>query len=337
MSDRFTGGDALTEKNGLKYYIHKTMMLNELAGGSGAYEISNAKLASSGPSFGGIQYDLGSNEHGRTLFESIANAATNAKGEKIISDAELKQIQDHLYKSFGNMSATDKVIYSQLKPKMDQVLASDEGKSQVNADYNKALDRKVAHVNSVVDGITNPENKAYLKGDLKSQVMISDISNQYGSSVNNKLTEFLNQTSKDAGVQLPKGLLVKVSGELDSADISSFRMATNYGVNNPKDAERRDRNINDVVGSNKLSVAPSEKASAREIFDNLYASLKSGNSTAFASAITTAANSDIGMQFRVDTVTMVDNKEHAQTMAHAQALEVSKAPEVSVQRSGPSR
>lgn len=265
MSDPFTGGDKLTEKDGLKYYIHKTMMLNELNGGIGAYQISNAKNAASGPSFGPIQYDLGSNQQGRDLFESIARAATNADGTRIISGAQLRQIQDNLYKPFSEMTAAEKAVYDQLKPRMDQALASAEGKSQINTDYGRVLDTKVAHVNSVIDGVTNPANKTYLQGDLKSQVMIADIANQYGTAVNGKLKDFLSQTSADAGVQLPKGNLVKVAGSFDSTDIHNFRLATNYGINHPSDANRRDANIETVVGTNKLSVVTpnSESGSQR--------------------------------------------------------------------------
>jgi hypothetical protein len=261
MTDRFTGGDNLTANDGLKYYIHKTMMLNELNGGNGAYRISNAQNAASGPSFGPIQYDLGANQAGRDLFESIARSATNADGTRIISDVQLKQIQDNLYKPFSDMTAAEKAVYTQLKPAMDSALASAEGKSQINADYSRVLDSKVAHVNAVVDGVTNPTNRAYLQGDLKSQVMIADIANQYGTRVNQKLSDFLSQTSADAGVQLPgDGKLVKVSGPFDSSDIHNFRLATAYGVNHPADANRRDANIDAVVGTNKLSVTEPDPA-----------------------------------------------------------------------------
>jgi hypothetical protein len=261
MSDRFTGGDTLTASDGLKYYIHKTMMLNELSGGNGAYRISNAQNAASGPSFGPIQYDLGANQRGRDLFESIARSATNADGTRIVSEAQLKQIQDNLYQPFSDMTAAQKAVYSQLKSTMDAALSSPEGKSQINADYSRVLDSKVAHVNAVVDGVTNPTNKAYLQGDLKSQVMIADIANQYGPRVNDKLKDFLSQTSADAGVQLPgDGKLIKVSGPFDSSDIHNFRLATAYGVNHPADANRRDANIEAVVGANKLSLAEPDAA-----------------------------------------------------------------------------
>lgn len=68
---RFTGGDHLTPKDGFKYYLHQAMMVNELHGGYGAYEMSDAVYGSSGPSFGGNQFDVGSNKDGQKLLEKI--------------------------------------------------------------------------------------------------------------------------------------------------------------------------------------------------------------------------------------------------------------------------
>jgi|GEM_PF-3932348 len=47
--DRFIGGDALPPGT-LEHDVHQAMMSNELSGGRGAYRISNAVLAASGPS-----------------------------------------------------------------------------------------------------------------------------------------------------------------------------------------------------------------------------------------------------------------------------------------------
>ena len=121
---RFTGGDHLKPEDGLKYYIHQTMMVNELSGGHGAYKISNAEKAASGPSFGPIQYDIGGNNEGRNLLERIAREAIDSKGNRFISDNEIKQMQIHLYKPFNKMSAEDKQVYQNLKPKLNQALAS---------------------------------------------------------------------------------------------------------------------------------------------------------------------------------------------------------------------
>jgi len=246
---RFTGGDHLKPEDGLKYYIHQTMMVNELSGGYGAYEISNAKKADSGPSFGPIQYDIGGNNEGRNLLEQIAREATDSKGNRFISDNEIKQMKIHLYKPFNKMSAEDKQVYQNLKPKLNQALASETGISLINRDYDKALDDKVNKVNNVISKITNPDNKKFLQSNMQAQVFIADIRNQYSDKVNDALKHFLNMSERDAGIKLPgkHGGVVKVKGKLDMEDLKNFRMNTAYGVKHPADARRRDNNIEEIT------------------------------------------------------------------------------------------
>lgn len=244
---RFTGGDHLKPEDGLKYYIHQAMMVNELSGGRGAYKISNAEKAASGPSFGPIQYDIGGNNEGRNLLERIAREATDSKGNHFISDNEIKQMQIHLYKPFNKMSAEDKQVYQNLKPKLNQALASEIGISLINRDYDKALDDKVNKVNNVISKITNPDNKKFLQSNMQAQVFIADIRNQYGDKVNDALKEFLSQSKEDNGVRLPGGRQVKVEGKLDMEDLKNFRMNTAYGVKHPSDARRRDNNIEEIT------------------------------------------------------------------------------------------
>ena len=244
---RFTGGDHLKPEDGLKYYIHQAMMVNELSGGRGAYKISNAEKAASGPSFGPIQYDIGGNNEGRNLLERIAREATDSKGNRFISDNEIKQMQIHLYKPFNKMSAEDKQVYQNLKPKLNQALASEIGISLINRDYDKALDDKVNKVNNVISKITNPDNKKFLQSNMQAQVFIADIRNQYGKKVNEALVEFLSQSKEDNGVRLPGGRQVKVEGKLDMEDLKNFRMNTAYGVKHPSDARRRDNNIEEIT------------------------------------------------------------------------------------------
>ena len=215
---RFTGGDHLKPEDGLKYYIHQAMMVNELSGGRGAYKISNAEKASSGPSFGPIQYDIGGNNEGRNLLERIAREATDSKGNRFISDNEIKQMQIHLYKPFNKMSAEDKQVYQNLKPKLNQALASETGISLINRDYVKVLNKKVGEVHKVISKITNLENKQFLQSNMQAQVFIADIGNQYGKKVNEALVEFLSQSKEDNGVRLPGGRQVKVEGKLDMED-----------------------------------------------------------------------------------------------------------------------
>ena len=222
-------------------------MVNELSGGHGAYKISNAEKASSGPSFGPIQYDIGGNNEGRNLLERIAREATDSKGNRFISDNEIKQMQIHLYKPFNKMSAEDKQVYQNLKPKLNQALASETGISLINRDYDKALDDKVNKVNNVISKITNPDNKKFLQSNMQAQVFIADIRNQYGDKVNDALKEFLSQSKEDNGVRLPGGRQVKVEGKLDMEDLKNFRMNTAYGVKHPSDARRRDNNIEEIT------------------------------------------------------------------------------------------
>ena len=244
---RFTGGDHLKPKDGLKYYIHQAMMVNELSGGHGAYKISNAEKAASGPSFGPIQYDIGGNDKGQQLLERIAREATDSKGNRFISDNEIKQMQIHLYKPFNKMSAEDKQVYQNLKPKLNQALASEAGISLINRDYVKVLNKKTDKVNEIISNVQNPENKKFLQSDIQAQVFIADIRNQYGKKVNEALVEFLSKSKEDNGVRLPGGRQVKVEGKLDMEDLKNFRMNTAYGVNHPADARRRDKHIEDVT------------------------------------------------------------------------------------------
>ena len=246
---RFTGGDHLKPEDGLKYYIHQAMMVNELSGGRGAYKISNAEKAASGPSFGPIQYDIGGNNEGRNLLERIAREATDSKGNRFISDNEIKQMQIHLYKPFNKMSTEDKQVYQNLKPKLNQALASETGISLINRDYDKALDDKVNKVNNVISKITNPDNKKFLQSNMQAQVFIADIRNQYSDKVNDALKHFLNMSERDAGIKLPgkHGGVVKVKGKLDMEDLKNFRMNTAYGVKHPADARRRDNNIEEIT------------------------------------------------------------------------------------------
>ena len=119
----------------MHYYMHRVMMRNELKGGRGAYEMSNAELGASGPSFGPFQYDIGGNRHGRALLESIAESATDDSGNRIIGDEELDSIKRHFYKPFRQFSEDETALYAQMKPSIDQALGSRAGVQAINEDY----------------------------------------------------------------------------------------------------------------------------------------------------------------------------------------------------------
>lgn len=235
MSDgRFTIGDSFTvESDGLRYALHKGLMQNELMNGYGAFEIKNAELANSGPSFGALQYDLGSNNHGRKLFEKIATEVRDDQGNRIITDDQLSQIKANLYKPFKSMSESNLSVYKDLKPLMDTVLSSEKGKSLIYDDYVPALDKKVDAVREVVNSITHPSNKTFLESDITSQLILADTLNQYGS-IGPQFKQFLNgETSRG----------VTMSGStLAVEDLLSFKMTFEYAKKAPKDVVRRHNN-----------------------------------------------------------------------------------------------
>ncbi|MGN7046087.1 hypothetical protein ACTHSF_11935, partial [Neisseria sp. P0001.S010] len=127
------------------------MMVNELRGGYGAYEMSNAVNGSSGPSFGGIQFDVGSNKNGQKLLEKILHHAKDNAGNSFLSESEMTQLH-RIYKPFNDvktkegkiatrgMSDEDKAFYKQIKPKLDAALSSPTGIKLINENYNENLD-----------------------------------------------------------------------------------------------------------------------------------------------------------------------------------------------------
>ena len=324
---RFTGGDHLTPKDGLSYYVHQAMMENELNGGYGAYKMSNAVNGSSGPSFGPIQYDIGGNQNGRVVLEKIMLQAKDQNGKNFVSDEEIKQIQKHLYKPFKAMSQEEKNMYAVLKPKMDKALSSEVGIRIINEDYLKILDKKVNDVSKVISQIGNSENKKFLQSSMQAQVFIADIGNQYGLTVNNKLKQFLNQTEKDNGVTLPGNKTVKVHGQLDMEDLKNFRMSTVYGIKHPADAKRRDENIERITAPTRQQEHSKSSEGNDRPADKLQALIqgfkndKDGTFTAKA----LADNAEVMANFR---------DELRESLKQNQAQEVAqKTPQVQEERS----
>ena len=252
----FTGGDTLTPGT-MEYFTHRAMMRNELANGEGAYQISNAKKAASGPSFGPFQYDVGANQHGRDLLESIAGNAKDAQGNRYLSETELNSVKDHLYKPFNKFTAADQAVYDNLKPKLDAMLASKDGIKEINDDYLPKVDAKVKAMNDIVDGVSNPGNREFLKNSPMGQLIVLDTANQYGPAVNNGLKEFIDHTSADKEMAMPgrsDGAKIGVQGDLGLEDLIRYKLETQYGQNDggARDVLRRISNIADAVGVDEV-------------------------------------------------------------------------------------
>lgn len=241
----------------MHYYMHRVMMRNELRGGRGAYEMSNAELGASGPSFGPFQYDIGGNKRGRALLESIAEAATDEHGARIIGDEELASIKQHFYKPFGQFSADETALYAQMKPAIDQALSSKAGVQAINEDYLPALDAKVGVMDAIADGIQNESNKNFVQNSPVAKLMLLDTANQYGPPVNNALKAFLDAPAGAPPITMPGRKVpatVQVDGELGLKDLIRFKLETQYGQTDrgASDALRRISNIVDAVGVDEV-------------------------------------------------------------------------------------
>lgn len=258
-NETFSGGDSL-EPGSMQYYTHRAMMRNELRGGQGAYELSNAVLGASGPSFGPFQYDLGGNQHGRDLLESIAAGAKDAQGNLIVSAQDLSSIKQHLYKPFDSFSADDRHVYAQMKPKIDQSLSSASGVQAVNQDYLPGVDAKVNAMNSIAAGIQNEANRNFVQNSPVAKLIVLDTANQYGPPVNNGLKTFLNMSKDDPAMPMPgrtHPATITVEGEFGLKDLIRYKLETQYGQNDAgaKDVLRRISNIVEAVGVDEVKAS----------------------------------------------------------------------------------
>jgi peptidoglycan hydrolase-like protein with peptidoglycan-binding domain len=264
MTTRFTAGDEL-EAGSLQAYLHGIMMTNELRGGLGAYEVSNAILAESGPSFGPIQYDLGGNENGRTLFNTIAGTALDADGNRIIDDATLTSIQTNLFKPFNQYTDDDWALYETVKPQMNRALDSEVGREAINQDYLTLLGNKVEALNTFIDGIEDPENQAFMRGNTMAQLMVLDTRNQYGTAVNDGMNQLIGMTADDPAMAMPGRSSspedIGVNGELGLDDLIRYKLETKYGQSDAGagDVLRRISNIIETVGVENVELSAEDR------------------------------------------------------------------------------
>lgn len=263
-NERFTGGDSL-QPGTMEYYVHRAMMKNELRNGQGAYEISNAQRAASGPSFGPFQYDIGANQDGRNLLERIAANATDAAGNRIIDDTELADIRKHLYKPFSQFSEDDLKVYNRLKPELDQMLSTTAGQEAINSDYLTRLDTKIKHMDEVIDGIGNEANKKFLQDSPLAKLIILDTQNQYGPAVNDGLKQLAGMSSTDPAMDMPgrksNPEKISVQGDFGLEDMIRYKLETQYGQNDggARDVLRRISNLVDSVGAENVKLSDEDK------------------------------------------------------------------------------
>ena len=263
--DRFKGGDSLSPGT-LEHMVHNMLMRSELSGGRGAYRISNAVLANSGPSFGPFQYDLGANQDGRRLFESIAVNAKGEDGKRILDEASLGRIKQHLYRPFGQILANReaKETYQALRPAMNAALSSEAGQQLIHTDYIKHLHSKVDSLHDTIGALTRPTNRDFVKSSPLAQLIIIDTANQYGPRVNQKLRSLLDMGPESTPIPMPDrkpAEMIGVRGELGVEDLVRFKLETNYAQNNKGayDTLRRISNLVLAVGPDRIHLSEEDR------------------------------------------------------------------------------
>jgi hypothetical protein len=243
---RFTGGDNLT---GFKKLVHQVMMQNELRNGEGAYVISHAKAGRSGYSFGPIQWDLLNNETGVEIFTDVL---TNAKdlNNSLIFNSQNKNAVLNSVTSQGSSLTIEQINL------VNQALSSSYGVEKINESYLVELDNAIIKIDSVINKVTNPENKAFLQTDL-ARLFLIDYNNQFNISPNKQMEKFLQgQTVSLKGYTTYS---VDIKGNLGIEDLLNFYLHTKYGQEKPGDLVRRFSNIIETVGINSIPLTSEDK------------------------------------------------------------------------------
>lgn len=230
----FTGGDGL---KGFQKLLHKVLLLNELSGRLDiAYQLSDAKLGSSGYSFGIHQLDLFRNANAITLFRAILEK--NRLSAKEI-DGYVKQFQKK--QKFSHFNSNKDV------EKINDALSSAEGIKLIDENYKKSIKEHEDYVDKVIT-IAHKSIKPYLF-DPVVKLIIADVHNQYGTKNNRKLREFL----EGKEVVFHKKVKLDVDSVKTSDDlVIQLRIAINAIANGPKsraDIARRQGNIDDIAAT----------------------------------------------------------------------------------------
>ena len=131
IQNKFTGGDNL-RPNTLAYYLHCTVMKNELYNGLGAYKIDTSN--STGISFGAIRYDIAHSVHGRILFTQ----ALNKQGKNITTTKDITKTKQDFSIPFNSQKIIIDKNYNKYIKFIDilQIILPDINKNTVHITSN---------------------------------------------------------------------------------------------------------------------------------------------------------------------------------------------------------
>lgn len=230
---RFTGGDELT---GFEKYLHHVLMLNELGGGVGGYELADAKIGKSGYSFGGNQMDLSNNREARNILRDIL----------LIKNLSKEQIKASLEK-FEKKGKFDHFSTNSDVSLINAALGSEEGVKEINKAYVKEIKANAEHIDSVIKK-AHKDLQPFLK-DPVVKLILADYHNQFHLDANGKMHNLL----KGKTVQFAKEVTLDIAAIKTPDDlIKQLReaiYATKWGQDKDgkRDIARRQGNIDKVA------------------------------------------------------------------------------------------
>lgn len=233
MKKKFTGGDKL---EGFEKYLHHVLMLNELGGGVGGYELADAKIGKSGYSFGGNQMDLAKNPEARDTLRDIL----------LIKKLDKDQIKKYLDK-FEKNGKFDHFKTSSDVSLINAALGSDEGMEKINQAYVKEIKANAAHIDGIIK-TAHKDLQPFLK-DPVVKLILADYHNQFHLSTNGKMHNLL----KGKAVQFTKEVKLDIAAIKTPDDlIKQLReaiYATKWGQDKDgkRDVARRQGNIDKVA------------------------------------------------------------------------------------------
>lgn len=249
----FKGGNNL---EGIYEDYHHIMMMNELKGGKGGYELKWAENES-GPSFGGNQMDMSKNEYSRQIFKDIMENATDANGNKILSSSQISKIDKVLDNEKAMVGASHHKLFGNMVSTIDLALQSPYGKKAIHQAYVNEMLTRGNWVESFVDALNEGPGKNFAKTDI-GKMCVFDFYNQYGIKKRGALHTFLN----GGKATLKSG---KVLGPITKQDfnIEDFKKDFLFHLkrykDNPDDVIRRLNNIEQYIKSCKDKPASDNK------------------------------------------------------------------------------
>ena len=225
--DPFTGSVGL---QGFQQKISDVLILGEIGDLRVAYRFSHAVVGKSSFSFGAAQWDIGSfgpmsppgsktslvvdqnpqyasrDRIGMMMLEQILRGAVDAEGAQIVSETQIEEIIVDILGSdggkaianpyaFGLVSLIDGVETIPLLNLVNAALNSEYGKQQINIWHQQHMADLEAHVNYVVNSVTDIDRRTFLQGSLAARLFFADVRNQYGPLRGRiELTQYLNSS-----------------------------------------------------------------------------------------------------------------------------------------------